>query len=328
MIGKAILRLAGAAVAASLLASAAQALELKMLSSWTPNNKGTWGTEQLFMRMVEEESKGRLTIKRSGPEAVPSFEQLQPVGAGVFDILITHGAYHAGTTAIGMALDGIQGDPDKRRETGIWEFANKHYQKFGVVTLSQIPQGKSGYQIVLRDAVGPDGSLKGRKIRGTQTYHPLLRGLGASPVVIAPTDVYTALEKGVVDGVAFPSVGIVDMKWSEVAKYYMQPFFGISTLEIFMNQNAFNRLSAEDKKVLLDVGRKIENRIWETFDRMAEEEIDLMKKAGMQETRLSKENEARLGPLFAEGVWELAMAKNKAEAEAFRKLVFDKKMNF
>jgi len=66
------------------------------------------------------------------------------------------------------------------------------------------------------------------------------------PDVIAPTDVYTALEKGVVDGVAFPSVGIVDMKWSEVAKYYMQPFFGISTLEIFMNQNAFNRLSADD----------------------------------------------------------------------------------
>ena len=141
----------------------AQAAELKMLSSWTPQNKGTWGTEQMIMAMVPEVSKGRLTIKRSGPEAVPPFEQLQPVAAGAFDILVTHGAYHSGNTAIGMALDGIQGDPAKRRETGIWDFAAKHYLKHGVATLAFVPQGKSGYQIVLRGAVGADGGFKGLK---------------------------------------------------------------------------------------------------------------------------------------------------------------------
>lgn len=318
---------AGLALAAALSASCAvQALELKMLSSWTPNNKGTWGTEQMFMTMVAEESKGRLTIKRSGPEAVPSFEQLQPVSAGVFDILITHGAYHAGTTAIGMALDGIAGDPVKRREVGIWDFAAKHYQKSGLTTLAFVPQGTSGYHMILREPVGADGGLKGRKVRGTATYHPLIKGLGGSPVVLAPTEVYTALEKGVVDGVAFPTVGIVDMKWTEVSKFYLQPSFGISTLQLFMNTNSFNKLSAEDKKVLQDVGRKIEQNVWKSFDKMAVEEIDLMQKAGMKETRLSKENEAQMGKLFAEGVWELAVAKNKAEAEEFRKLVNDKGM--
>jgi TRAP-type C4-dicarboxylate transport system substrate-binding protein len=326
MFRKAGIIIGGLAFAASLAATTASALELKYLSSWTPNNKGTWGTEQMFMRMVQEESKGRLTVRRSGPEAVPAFEQLQPVGAGVFDILITHGAYHAGTTAIGMALDGINGDPAKRRETGIWEFANKHYQKFGVTTLAFVPQGKSGYQIILRDAIGPDGTLKGRKIRGTQTYHPLLKALGASPVVLAPTDVYTALEKGVVDGAAWPSVGVVDMKWPEVAKHYVQPFFGVSTLQLFINTNTFNRLSAEDKKVLQDIGRKMEVTIWNEYDKMAIEEIEGMKKAGMREARLSKELEGRLGSLFADGVWDLALAKNKGEAETFRKLVNDKGM--
>ncbi len=316
----------GLMLALALPATAAQALELKYLSSWTPNNKGSWVSEEMFMKMVTEESKGRLTIKRSGPEAVPAFEQLQPVGAGVFDILITHGAYHSGTTGIGMALDGIAGDPAKRRETGIWDFAAKHYAKFGLTAISFIPQGKHGYQIILRDPVGPTGDLKGLKIRGTTTYHPLLKALGASPVVLAPTDVYTSLEKGVVDGAAWPTVGVVDMKWPEVAKHFVLPAYGISTLEIFVNTNAFNRLSPEDKKVLLDVGQKMEVRIWNEYDKLADEEIVAMKKAGMKEARLSKENEARLGSLFAEGVWELAIAKNKAEAEAFRKLVNDKKM--
>ena len=45
--------LGGFAMAAALsLSIAAQALELKMLSSWTPNNKSSWGTEQMFMTMV------------------------------------------------------------------------------------------------------------------------------------------------------------------------------------------------------------------------------------------------------------------------------------
>ena len=319
--------LGGFAMAAALsLSIAAQALELKMLSSWTPNNKSSWGTEQMFMTMVAEESKGRLTIKRSGPETVPPFEQLQPVGAGVFDILLTHGAYHAGTTAIGLALDGIAGDPVKRRDVGIWDFAAKHYQKSDLTTLAFLPQGTSGYHMILREPVGADGGLKGRKVRGTAGYHPLIKGLGGSPVVLAPTDIYTALEKGVVDGVAFPTVGIVDMKWSEVAKFYLQPSFGISTLQLFMNTNSFNKLSPEDKKVLLDVGRKIEQNVWKDFDKMAVEEIDLMQKAGMKETRLSKENEAQMGKLFAEGIWDLAVSKNKAEAEEFRKLVTDKGM--
>ena len=324
---KAAMSLGGLALATACFASlAAQALELKVLSSFTPNNKAPWFSEQTFMAQMKEESNGRLTIKRSGPEAVPSFEQLQPVGAGVFDILITHGAYHAGTTAIGMALDGIAGDPVKRRETGVWEFVNKHYQKSGLTTLAFVPQGTRGYHVILREPVASDGGLKGRKIRGTATYHPLIKGLGGSPVVLAPTDVYTALEKGVVDGAAFPNVGIVDMKLSEVSKFYLQPHFGISTLQIFMNTNSFNKLSAEDKKVVLEVGRKVEDIVWRDFDKMVVEEIDLMQKAGMKETRLSKENEAQMGKLFAEGIWELAIAKNKAEAEEFRKLVADKGM--
>ena len=137
---------------------------------------------------------------------------------------------------------------------------------------------------------------------------------------------FKALEKGVVDGVAFPTVGVVDMKWNEVAKYYLLPSFGISTLQIFMNASAFNRLSADDKAALLEVGKRMEQKIWDDYDKMAVEEIELMQKSGMREARLSKENEAQMGKLFAEGVWELALGKNGAEAQEFRKLVNEKGM--
>ena len=183
--------LIGGLMFALALPAAAQSQELKYLSGWGPSNNATWGTEQDFMRMVGEESKGRLSIKRSGPEAVPPFEQLQPTAAGVFDLLVTHGAYHAGTTAIGMTVDGMVGDPVKRRESGVWAAVDKHYRKLGLAVIALIPQGKSGsYQILLRSPVGPAGDLKGLKIRGTASYHPLFKALGASPVVLAPPDIY------------------------------------------------------------------------------------------------------------------------------------------
>ena len=324
---KAIRFISGFAFAVGLAASGlAYAAELKMLTSWPPNNKGTRVTELAFMEMLPAESKGSLTVKLSGPEAVPSFEQLQPVAAGVFDLLITHGAYHYGSTGIGVALDAVSADPLKRRESGVWDVADKHYQRLGLKAIAFVPQGRTGYQMILREAVGPDGGLKGRKIRGTASYHPLIKALGGAPVVIPPTDVYTSMEKGVVDGAAWPTVGVIDMKWTEVSKFYVRPSFGVSTLQVFMNLNAYNKLSEADKKAILEAGRKLEIKIYGEFDAMAQEEEVGMQKAGMKETRFSKENEARMGKLWEDGIWELAITKNKAEAEAMRKFVADKGM--
>lgn len=308
------------------LAGAASAKDIKMLSSWSPANKGTYLSETAFMRLVKEISKGKLEIKRSGPEAVPPFEQVQPVAAGVFDVLITHGAYHAGTTGIGMALDVVAGDPGKRRESGIWDMVDKHYQKHGLKALAFVPQGKSGYHMILRKPPGPAGDIKGFKIRGTVTYHPLIKSLGGAPVVIPGGQVYSALEKGVVDGACWPTLGALDLKWYEVAKHFVRPSFGVSTLLVFMNLNKFKALGKDEQAMLLEAGKKLEEEIYAKFDGLASEEEKGLKAKGMTEVRFSKENEAKINSAFENGVWSLVINKNKAEAEALRKFVADKKM--
>ena len=302
----------------------ARAADYKMLSSWLTNNKGTWITEQLFMNEVERISQGKVKIVRTGPEVVPPFEQLQPVAAGAFDILFTNGAYHAGSTAIGMGLDAIAPDPVKRRDAGIMEMTDKMYQKVGLRVIGMVPQGTYGYHIILRQPLSDKGDFTGKKIRGTQVYHPLIQKLGGSPVVLPAPEVYPSLEKGVIDGAAYPVVGALDLRWYEVAKYYLRPAFGVSTSLLLMNANKWRSAPDSDKAVLLEAAKNVENEIFKTFDKLAVEEADGLRKNGMQEIRLAPDREKEIGKYWEEGVWALVRAKNGADADALRKLAADK----
>src|SRR5690349_10811810 len=234
------------------------ATEVRVLASWDDTHPARRILLNTYLKNVEAASKGDVTFKLSGPETAPPFEQLQPVSAGVFQMLFTHPGYHVGNTPFLLAIDGLKGDSKTMREAGLYELIDKHFERFGLklVFMTKSVEG-SGFQLILRQPVGPSGDLAGRKIRGTQSYAGVLALLHASPVVLPPGEVYTALEKGVVDGAAWPSIGVLDYKWNEVAKYLMRPLFGSSTYYLFINTKAWNALSKAQQTVLVDEGRKI-----------------------------------------------------------------------
>ena len=91
-----------------------------------------------FNKSLGKLSKGELSTSYSGPEVVPTIEQFQPVQSGIFDMLFTIGAYHLGTTAIGAAVDAIDSDPVKRRQHGIFDYVDRHYNKLGVKVIAII----------------------------------------------------------------------------------------------------------------------------------------------------------------------------------------------
>ena len=102
-------------------------------------------------------------------------------------------------------------------------------------------------------------------------------------------ETYTALEKGVVDGAAWTSIGILTAKFYEVNKYLLRPTFGAGHLLVLMNLNRWKGLSAEDRKVVEDAGRTVE-KSWATdVPRMVrEEEATLVKDHGMKVSRTER----------------------------------------
>ena len=121
-----------------------------------------------------------------------------------------------------------------------------------VLALPQVPEG-SAYNIMLKAPVGSQGDLQGRKIRATQTYAGVLSMLGASPVNLPPAEIYPSLEKGVVDGAAWPVIGPLGYRWYEVAKYILRPSFGVVVNSILMSTAGWN---SPDRRSAQDLGRR------------------------------------------------------------------------
>jgi TRAP-type transport system periplasmic protein len=120
----------------------ADAVELRVLSSWDNSYPVRSVLLEELKKNVEAASNGDLTFSISGPETVPPFEQFQPVQSGAFQILVTHAAYHFGTTSMLIAVDGFSGDLAKWREAGVRDVIDRHYQKYGMklIALPRPPQ--------------------------------------------------------------------------------------------------------------------------------------------------------------------------------------------
>jgi TRAP-type C4-dicarboxylate transport system substrate-binding protein len=313
------------AAVAAFVAQAASAAELRMLSSWDQNYPQRQMLVEPFIKDVEAATNGGIKIRISGPETVPSFEQLQPVGAGVFHLLFTHGAYHFGTSPIATAVEALSGTLDQWRAGGIKQHLDEHYARFGVKLLMLAPSAPGqGYHMVLRSPVKPSGDLQGYKIRATPTYDGVLKLLNASPVILPPAEVYTSLEKGLVDGAAWPTFGVFNNKWHEVSKFVLRPAFGTTTQLIFVNLATWNKLSDAEKKVLMSAAEKAEETYYNGYTKLVEEELDKLLKAGMQVAEMGPDQKARLTDAWAAGQWENSAKKMPAETDALRKLAVAK----
>ena len=309
-----------AVLAASFVTGGAFAAELRMLSSWPENHVFTREVGTAYIEMVQAASDGAITIDLSGPDAVPSFEQFEPTASGLFDVLVTHPVYHYGVTGVGTAIDATEGDPGKRREAGLFDFIDRYYNTLGLKLLSAPMLGSIGFQYVLREPITDAPAFAGRKIRGTPSYHPMIRALEGTPTNIPPAEVYSALEKSVVDGAAWGMVGVKDLKFNEVAGYLAAPGFGTVGLMVFMNLDAWNGLSAAEQELLAEQGRLLEDASKASFDLIAAEERLWLLSNGMKLTLFKPDDARRLSDLMNEGVWEIAMNKSPEIVAEMRKL--------
>jgi TRAP-type C4-dicarboxylate transport system substrate-binding protein len=250
--------IAGVAVVLAASTAAAQEVTLRAVSSFAEGTEFSKNFER-FIEKVNADGKGLIKINYiGGPRAVPPFEVGNAVRTRVVDIANVTGAFY---TNLMPEADGfkLNGKPmSEQRKNGTWEYINQlHNQKLNSYYLARqfhnVP-----FHIYLNKKIDKL-DFTGLKIRVTPVYKDIVEALGGTAITTAPGEVYTALERGVVDGYGWPIQGIFDMNWQEKTKFRVDPGFYSAEVSLIMNLDKWKAISAAQKDVLMKNVIALEN---------------------------------------------------------------------
>jgi TRAP-type C4-dicarboxylate transport system substrate-binding protein len=92
--------------------------------------------------------------------------------------------------------------------------------------------------------------------------------MGASVMTTAPGEVYTALERGVIDGYGWPIHALFDLNWQEKTKYRVDPGFYNAEVSIIMNLEKYKALPAKARQFLDDqtLAYEKQNDFWKSYN--------------------------------------------------------------
>ena len=272
-----------AAVLAVPLAASAQEVTLKVVSAFPESSLYVKRLESWIER-VNQDGKGTLRLNFiGGPKAIPTFEVGNAVRTGVVDMAMSTGAFYTNVFPESDALKLTQMPIAEQRKTGAYDYINRLWnQKGNMYYLARIVEHQSFHVYLNKKIDKPD--LTGLKIRVTPVYRDFFTALGATVMQTAPGEVYTALERGVVDGYGWPVGGIFDLNWHERTKFRVDPGFYDAEVSLIVNLDAWNKLSPAQRDFLTRQGLAFEglNDFWKTY---AQEEIKRQAQAGIQVIR-------------------------------------------
>ncbi|MEO7336837.1 MAG: TRAP transporter substrate-binding protein DctP, partial [Caldimonas sp.] len=258
----------------------AQETTLRLVSAFAENS--VYVTHmQKWLQKFNAEGKGVLQINFiGGPKAIPTFEAGNAVKTGVVDMALATGAFYTNVMPEADFLKLTQIPVAEQRRNGAFAAINELWMKKGnMVYLARMVEDQPFHLYLNKKVDKPD--LTGLKIRITPVYRDFFASLNANVVTTPPGEVYTALERNVVDGYGWPIGGIFDLNWNEKTKYRVDPGFYDAEVAIVMNADSYKKLSAPQKAFLDRQALALEamNSVWKTF---ATEETARQEKAGIQ----------------------------------------------
>jgi TRAP-type transport system periplasmic protein len=251
--------LAGLAVLLSASPAAAQEVTLRAVSAFAEGTEFSRNFER-FIEKVNADGKGSIRINYiGGPRAVPPFEVGNAVRTRVVDMANVTGAFY---TNLMPEADGLKlnGKPmSEQRANGTWEFINRlHNQRLNSQYLARQFHNVA-FHIYLNKKIEKI-DFSGLKIRVTPVYRDVVEALGGAPITTPPGEVYTALERGVVDGYGWPITGIFDLGWEKVTKFRMEPPFYSVEVNVLVNLDAWKSLNDAQRGLLNNAALWLEGR--------------------------------------------------------------------
>ena len=218
---------------------------------------------QLFCEKVKKATGGRLDIE-SYPvgELVQTADVPDSIQKGILQMSPYSDGFFAGTMPLGNVAWGLPlaatcpEDVFAIYERGMGNLLREGYAEHGIhyVTSHVIGRwGIVGSNVPLRTLEDFDGV----KIRIMGANSEVMEKLGATPVAIAPEEIYTAMQLGTVDAIARDFIAWSLENYGEVSDYMIaSPVLCCPPLPIIVNPDSWNELPQDIRDTFLQVERE------------------------------------------------------------------------
>jgi TRAP-type C4-dicarboxylate transport system substrate-binding protein len=312
-------------VTVALSATSINAESLRLVTNWGTGSYSVARTLQFandFNASDAAKAADIEIIHVGGPEVTPATQQLTGLSSGVFDMLFGAAGYYVGAVPESRAIYGSSITPMQARETGAIKLLDQIYsEKANARVLGWVAAGV-GYHIWLRDEPKLDENglpiLDNIKIRSSGFYNQWLGKYGATTVTVPAPDIYNALERGVVDGAAWPALGITDYGFEKFIGYRIDPPIWQFDNLLWVNQDKWNSLSEAQRSALNDAVLAYEPVAHEFYEKLAAEERIEVEAAGVKSFTLSAEAEAVFVEHARNVQWEKLKSAGSEHYDALR----------
>ena len=306
----------------------AETFTLKAVTAWPKNasdNKSLDFFLESVAQQVAKKYPGELKINLvGGPEAVKIQDQVHAAQTGMVDIVHTTNAYYVHLLPEADAMKLSDFTPWEERANGAWAYYNDlHEKKLGLYFLGRIGTDLP-FSLYLTKPI-KTADLKGFNIRVSPMYLQLVKGLGGNPVMIPPTEVYTALERNVVDGYGWPAFGIREWSWEKYTKYIVEPSFYSGPHPMVMNLKTWNGLAKKFQDVINQAAMEAEKKTVALYEELRKKEIPLLKQAGLQVIDLPPAEKEKFLKIADDEGWKDVLAKCPETGPKLRALLTKKK---
>ena len=270
------------AAAILLCAVAANAVDIKVGHVGAPASPQQ-SIATLFKNKVEEKTGKSVTITIFDSGTLGNEKNLQEgVRSGTVDMTI------AGTFSHLLPWAGILETPMLYRDLNHFisvftgpvgdEIAELFEKTIQVKPIFIVPHGGFRYITTKGVAVRKPDDLKGLKIRNPNVpaFNVMAEAVGAVPVPLDFSELYLALDRGVVQGQHNPTGNIVGSKLYEVQDYLSMVPWGISPHVVCISSRAWGRLNEDQQRAIREAAVETAREYPAIAEKEEREQLDFM----------------------------------------------------
>jgi len=277
--------------ATTALAKAEYTLRLGYISpELTPDVNNETMYCYVFKDYVETQSEGRIEVEIYPAGQLGKFpEMIEGCINGTVDMAIVNvipmNSFYQPSMIFG--LPGVFKDMDEctavlQSEWGL-EFNEGLRQALGIKVLNHWSSGMRNFTNSVRELRVPEDA-KGLTFRVMESpvSIKMVEALGAKAVPIASSEMYVAMQNGVVDGQENPISSIIQDLTYEVQSYCVLDGHFTSSMMLIMNDALFEGMDADLQQIILDGSAKGYEEAVKVLKQIEADGITLLEEKGMQ----------------------------------------------